>query len=329
MCLALAAPAQAQTASSGTTITITDNAVSPSTLTITTGQSVTWVNKSQIVQDVVTNTGIAPTIDSGGMDKGQTFTTKPFTAAGTFPYHSTMQPTYSQDSSGNVYTTWAITGTVIVVDAPAGAVAGGAPGACQFVLGFKTLHDLDAADIGDCSENQSFQPNGDAQQHTTKGLLAWRKADNWTAFTNGYKTWINGPAGLVNRLNTDRFPWEHDTPAPAAASAAPTPVPTQAPDPTVTIDDQNGFTPNYITITAGHTVIWVNKGRQPHSVVNDNGDPPFDSSVLMPGQQYSYNFTQAGGHYTYHSTTEPTHMYKNVDGVDTIGYQFTGTLVVQ
>ena len=79
---------------------------------------------------------------------------------------------------------------------------------CQFILGFKSLHDLDPADIGDCTENQAFASNGDAQQHTTKGLMAWRKADNWTAFTNGYTTWINGPDGLVNRLNTDRFPWE-------------------------------------------------------------------------------------------------------------------------
>ncbi|HLG72667.1 MAG TPA: hypothetical protein VK009_19790 [Chloroflexota bacterium] len=82
-----------------------------------------------------------------------------------------------------------------------------APG-CQFVLGFKDLHDLDPADIGDCTENQSFAANGDAQQHTTKGLMAWRKADNWTAFTNGYMTWINGPDGLQSRLNSDRFPWE-------------------------------------------------------------------------------------------------------------------------
>jgi len=39
-------------------------------------------------------------------------------------------------------------------------------------------------------------------------LLAWRKADNWTAFTNGYWTWINGPSGLVKRLNTQRYSWE-------------------------------------------------------------------------------------------------------------------------
>lgn len=83
---------------------------------------------------------------------------------------------------------------------------------CQFVLGFKTLHDMDPGDIGDCLDNQAFAANGDAQQHTTKGLMAWRKVDNWTAFTNGYMTWINGPDGLVSRLNVQRFRWEDATP---------------------------------------------------------------------------------------------------------------------
>ncbi|HEY8694255.1 MAG TPA: hypothetical protein VIR57_16115 [Chloroflexota bacterium] len=81
---------------------------------------------------------------------------------------------------------------------------------CQFILGFKALHDLNAGDIGDCTDSQASASNGDAQQHSTKGLMAWRKADNWTAFTNGYKTWINGPSGLVSRLNTERFSFEHD-----------------------------------------------------------------------------------------------------------------------
>jgi len=26
-------------------------------------------------------------------------------------------------------------------------------------------------------------------------VLVWRKADNRTAFTDGYRTWINGPRG--------------------------------------------------------------------------------------------------------------------------------------
>lgn len=84
-----------------------------------------------------------------------------------------------------------------------------APGArCHYMLGFQALHQLDPADVGGCLDNQAFAANGDAQQHTTKGLLVWRKADNWTAFTNGYQTWVNGPRGLAKRLNTQRFGWE-------------------------------------------------------------------------------------------------------------------------
>jgi len=87
---------------------------------------------------------------------------------------------------------------------------GSASPSCQFILGFQTLRNLDPQDTGYCVDNQTFAANGDAQQHTTKGLMAWRKADNWTAFTNGYQTWINGPQGLQERLNTQRFSWEED-----------------------------------------------------------------------------------------------------------------------
>ena len=76
------------------------------------------------------------------------------------------------------------------------------------------------------AENEHYNAIGDSNQQTTGGLLAWRKADNWTAFTDGYRTWINGPNGLEQRLNTERFEWEQDPPAPAPE---PTPVPTPAP----------------------------------------------------------------------------------------------------
>ena len=88
---------------------------------------------------------------------------------------------------------------------------------CKFVLGFATLKALiDEAEgpdkVGKCLENEHFNPeNGDALQRTTGGLLVWHKADNWTGFTDGYRTWINGPYGLQVRLNTEQFDWE--TPA--------------------------------------------------------------------------------------------------------------------
>src|ERR1700694_4587568 len=82
---------------------------------------------------------------------------------------------------------------VIARAAPAAA----AP--CQFVLGFQTLHDLMPATVGGCLVDEHHNPaNGDGLQETAGptgagGLLVWRKADNWTAYTDGYHTWVNGP----------------------------------------------------------------------------------------------------------------------------------------
>ena len=112
---------------------------------------------------------------------------------------------------------------------------------CSFILGFATLKALiDEAEgpekVGDCLEDQRFNPeNGDALQQTTGGLLVWRKADNWTAFTDGYRTWINGPNGLEARLNTEQFDWEMAQPTPTPIpTATPEPQPVVAPQPTAT-----------------------------------------------------------------------------------------------
>ena len=89
---------------------------------------------------------------------------------------------------------------------------------CVFQLGFKVLHDMIPETVGQCIENEWHNPyNGDGLQRTTKGLEVWRKIDNWTAFTDGYWTWVNGPLGLQQRLNSERFDWE----GPAAATELP------------------------------------------------------------------------------------------------------------
>lgn len=79
---------------------------------------------------------------------------------------------------------------------------------CRYLLGFAQLHAMAADAVGECTDDQSSGANGDALQHSTKGVLVWRKADNWTAFTDGFHTWIDGPDGLQERLNSRRFPWE-------------------------------------------------------------------------------------------------------------------------
>ena len=97
-----------------------------------------------------------------------------------------------------------------------------AQSAPEFQLGFKALASQIPDVVGAPTENENFDPStGNTEQHTTKGLLVWRKGDNWTAFTSGNMTWINGQAGVQSRLNTERFSWEN------------TPVGAEAPRPVV------------------------------------------------------------------------------------------------
>jgi peptidoglycan/xylan/chitin deacetylase (PgdA/CDA1 family) len=85
----------------------------------------------------------------------------------------------------------------------------GVSAACEFRLGFKTLRDQTPDIVGDCLVDEHHNPeNGDGLQETTKGLLVWRKTDNFTAFTDGSRTWVNGPFGLQTRPNAERFDWE-------------------------------------------------------------------------------------------------------------------------
>jgi len=113
--------------------------------------------------------------------------------------------------------------------------AAGAQASCTFQLGFATLRGMVGADtVGNCLRNEAFNPgNGNAEQPTVRGLMVWRKRDNWTAFTDGHRTWINGPGGLAQRLNTQRFAWEGDAGTPGttlvAASASTATAPAVSP----------------------------------------------------------------------------------------------------
>ena len=75
---------------------------------------------------------------------------------------------------------------------PAPALAAG----CQFVLGFKTLHDLIPTVVGDCRTDERHDQRGDAFQETTRGTLVWRKANNQTSFTDGQHVWTMTTSGI-------------------------------------------------------------------------------------------------------------------------------------
>lgn len=107
---------------------------------------------------------------------------------------------------------------------------------CRFVLGFAALRDaIGAQKVGACLEDERFNlENGNAEQRTSGGLLVWRKIDNFTAFTDGGTSWINGPNGLQSRPNSERFSWERDPVQPGSGPAASTSDQPPAPSATPT-----------------------------------------------------------------------------------------------
>ena len=87
----------------------------------------------------------------------------------------------------------------------------GRAGRCTFQLGFAAIHRAVPDVVADClSDEWHDASTGDGLQPTTRGLLVWRKLDNRAAFTDGYRTWVNGPLGLQTRRNSERFAWEAD-----------------------------------------------------------------------------------------------------------------------
>jgi hypothetical protein len=124
----------------------------------------------------------------------------------------------------------AILSLVLVIQAAVWPPVTEAQASCRFVLGFATLRDVVGTQkVGACLEDEHFNlENGNAEQRTSGGLLVWRKVDNFTAFTDGGTTWVNGPSGLQSRPNGDRFSWERD-PVQSAPVPQPTPLPASPP----------------------------------------------------------------------------------------------------
>lgn len=75
------------TTGTGTNVTIQNFAFSPSTLTITKGQTVTWTNEDSVAHQIASDT-----FNSNLMSNGQTFSFT-FDTVGTFNYRCSIHPT--------------------------------------------------------------------------------------------------------------------------------------------------------------------------------------------------------------------------------------------
>ena len=71
---------------------------------------------------------------------------------------------------------------------------------------------------------------------------------------------------------------------------------------TVTIDALV-FQPALVTVTAGDTIVWVNKDPFPHTATSKAGG--FDSLAIAPGESWRYKPVKKG-RYEYLCTFHPT-----------------------
>lgn len=112
---------------------------------------------------------------------------------------------------------WGVAVALLAGLTPASSAAQTSETDCTFQFGFRAIRNHIPQIVGQCLDNEGFNPdNGNAEQRTLSadgklGLMVWRKADNWTAFTDGHRTWLMGPNGLQDRLNAGaRFDWEQE-----------------------------------------------------------------------------------------------------------------------
>lgn len=82
--------------SQSNTVTIQNGTFNPSTMNVTVGTTVMWINKANATQAVVSDSGL---FSSGNLTNGMSYNYT-FNQSGTYPYHSSINPS--------------MTGTIIV-----------------------------------------------------------------------------------------------------------------------------------------------------------------------------------------------------------------------
>ncbi|MGH2366531.1 MAG: WD40/YVTN/BNR-like repeat-containing protein [Chloroflexota bacterium] len=174
--------------------------------------------------------------------------------------------------------------------------------ACQYVLGFASLHAQLPGIVGPCVDNEHFNAaNGDALQDTANGLLVWRKADNHTAFTNGSESWVNGAYGIETRANGQRFPWESNPDnLPLAADNGPRPAPQPSFNAILFVDAQHGWAAGggVISATSDGGATWTRQYGGPSTIEQLDVLNPADGFALgRLGQDVLLHTTDGGAHW--------------------------------
>ncbi len=287
-------------------VSIVDRSFSPTTIEVAAGGSVTWANNDSEEHTV---TATDSSWDSGIFDTGGTYT-RTFDAAGTFAYFCVIHP----DMTGSVVVTGSGDDPPPPVEPPPPADEPVPPPPAPTGPGAVTIVDFDFSPSGLTVSAGSTVTwtNSGAAPHTVTAVDG--SSDSGFLFSGaGYsKTFPTaGTFGYFCTLHPDMTgtitvtasdgtapPPNSDPPPGSDPFADPAPVSGSG---DVNVVD-NAFGPSSITVSAGSTISWLNKGALPHTVTASNGS--FDSGILVSGNRYSRTFATPGT-FSYFCTIHP------------------------
>ncbi len=81
-----------QAAAAARQVSIAGAAFSAATLTVSAGDTVTWLNSDSILHTASSDTGVSPAFDTGGISGGATSSAVTFSQAGSYAYHCNIHP---------------------------------------------------------------------------------------------------------------------------------------------------------------------------------------------------------------------------------------------
>lgn len=295
--LAAAWPGPVATAATPALVVIGDR-LSPATLEVAPGTTVTWRNDSGNRHRVRTISGPVR-IDSGNLEPGGSYSVT-LTAIGSYAYVDARD----EDDP-------AFHGTIVVTDRPSTPLAPGAtpaPVRPEVRMAGRTFRP--ASLTVEAGTAVRFV-NDDDRDHTATGTggsfdsglmrpgAAWSRTFA-SPDTFAYLCALHPDMrGTITVRATAGAPVE-PVPAPDPAPAT-TPTPTDAAGPggggggSVVLELRDiAFAPDAIRVTAGDAVTWVNAGVAPHTVTDAAGS--FDSGWITSGERWSHTFGTPGSY---------------------------------
>lgn len=290
-------------------IKIVDNAFSPANKTVPVGTLLTWANTGALPHTV---TDRARSFDSGLLLPGATYS-KRFTTAGTFNYICTLHPE--------------MTATITVMGADGTAPPASAPvetqSASQGDVGPSSVrivdNDFRPSNMKVAAGSTITWANTGALPHTVtdragefdSGLLmsgdSYRRTFRTAGIFEYFCTIHPEMAGTITvteggtPVGSDD-PTRDDVGAESDTGSASTQSDLSAGGSStdVSVVDLD-YDPREVTITAGSTVVWTNRGDLPHTVT---AEAIFDSGIMGTGDSFSWTFPEPG-RYDYLCTLHP------------------------